>query len=315
MKTRALIAASTLCIFTMGAYAATLSTTATTKAAAKAAKKAARQAEKTASLVTLPVVQATTTPVAQPTPTATPTLTATPTPTATQTAAPARLAALPPLDLSNMRLWNYAGNWHASEWGNALSFTPWRYSRVVKATNGDVRFTLDATGAPELKAEAGIRAAKDGLWEADVTLPALRDGLVVAPLWLYNNSTKDEIDFEYAGRKGLDVTVHKYVNGLHVSKTQRLFAGVDMSGQRKRFGIQVSQSLGTIKMYVDGVLVHTFDKKTMGYFPTSDMRPIISMWPARSDWSNFVQWVGKWTPLTSTEKVVMVAHGYRYTAP
>jgi hypothetical protein len=88
-----------------------------------------------------------------------------------------------------------------------------------------------------------------------------------------------------------------------------------MSGQRKRFGIQVSQSSGTIKMYLDGVLVHTFDKNTMGFFPTSDMRPIISMWPARSDWGNFVDWVGKWTPLKSNEKLVMVAHGYGYTAP
>lgn len=308
MKTRALIAASTLCVFAVGAFAATLPTTGSTKASAKSVTKVEKKVVKAAPVVTLPKPPATAvTPVAQPTPA--------PSATSGATVTAVRLATLPPLDLSNMRLWNYAGNWHASEWANAMSFTPWRYNRVTRATNGTVNFTLDAAAAPELKAEAGIRAAKDGLWEAIVTLPKLRDGLVVAPLWLYNNSTRDEIDFEYAGRKGLDVTVHKYVNGLHVSKTQRLFAGVDMSGQRKRFGIQVSQSSGTIKMYLDGVLVHTFDKNTMGFFPTSDMRPIISMWPARSDWGNFVDWVGKWTPLKSNEKLVMVAHGYGYTAP
>lgn len=321
MKTRGLIAVSAMSIFAMGAYAATSPSTVTTTVSAKAAKKAAKQAAKvaanTASAVVLPTALATTTPVVQPTPTPTPTATATPTAIATQTALATvpTLAKLPALDLSNMKLWNYAGNWHASEWANWMSLTPWKYSRVAKVANGDVRFTLDSTGAPELKAGTAIRAAKDGLWEADVTLPTLRDGLVVAPLWLYNNATKDEIDFEYAGRKGLDVTVHKYVNGLHLSKTQRLFAGVDMSGKRKRFGIRVSQSSGTIKMYLDGALVHTFDKSTLGYFPTSEFRPLISMWPARSDWGNFVQWVGKWTPLKSTEQVTMIAHGYGYTAP
>lgn len=196
-----------------------------------------------------------------------------------------------------MRLWNYAGKWHASEWASALSFTPWKFNRVTKLGNGDVRFLLDSAAAPELKAGTGIQSAMSGLWETEVTLPTLRDGLVVAPLWLYNNATKDEIDFEFAGRKGLDVTVHKYVNGLHLSKTVRLFAGVDMSGQRKRFGIEVSQPEGKIRMYVDSKLVHTFDKQALGYFPSSQFRPLISMWPARSDWKNFVQWVGKWTPL------------------
>jgi len=214
-----------------------------------------------------------------------------------------------------MRLWNYAGKWHASEWASALSFTPWKFNRVTKLSSGDVRFVLDSAAAPELKAGTGIQSAMSGLWETEVTLPTMRDGLVVAPLWLYNNSTKDEVDFEFAGRKGLDVTVHKYVNGLHLSKTVRLFPGVDMSGQRKRFGIGVSQSEGKIRMFVDSKLVHTFDKKELGFFPTSQFRPLISMWPARSDWGNFVQWVGRWTPLKNGQQIVLLAHGYGYKAP
>ena len=45
-------------------------------------------------------------------------------------------------------------------------------------------------------------------------------------------------------------------------------------------------------MYVDGVLVHTFNKATLGFFPTSPFRPIISMWPARTDRRSLVGWVG-----------------------
>lgn len=292
MKSRLIIVAPVLAVFAVGAYAAT-STSGTTAT--------------TTSAVVLPSPTASATPVAQPTSAA-----ATLAGAGRTTAA---LAKLPPLDLSDMRLWNYGGKWHASHWASALSFTPWKFDRVTKATNGNVRFTLNSTGAPELKAERGIVAARDGLWETEVTLPTMRDGLVIAPLWLYNNGTKDEIDFEFAGRKGLDVTVHKYVNGLHLSKTVRLFAGVDMSGQRKRFGIEVSQAQGTIRMYVDGALVYTFEKQKLGFFPTSEFRPLISMWPARSDWSNFVQWVGRWTPLKANQQIVLVAHGYGYTAP
>lgn len=300
MKSRVSIVAPLLVACAVSAYAATLTSGATTTTTSV-----------TTSAVALPAPTATATPVAQPTPVA---LAGTTT-TTTTASAPVALAKLPPLDLSDMRLWNYAGKWHASEWASALSFTPWKFARVAKAANGDVRFTLNSTGAPELKAGTGIVAVKDGLWETEVTLPTMRSGLVIAPLWLYNNSTRDEIDFEFAGRKGLDVTVHKYVNGLHLSKTVRLFAGVDMSGQRKRFGIEVSQARGTIRMFVDGVLVHTFDRQTLGFFPTSEFRPLISMWPARSDWSNFVQWVGKWTPLKTNQQIVLVAHGYGYTAP
>ena len=296
MKTRVLVAASALSVFAMGAYAATTQSAVITIASTQATQQAATASP----AIVLPVAPVATAPIVRATTTA--------------TAKPAPLAKLPPLNLSSMRLWNYAAIWHASEWASAFSSTPWKFNHVVKAANGDVRFILDAKGAPELKAGPAIGSKKDGLWEAEVTLPVMRDGLVVAPLWLYSGATRDEIDFEYAGRKGLDVTVHKYVNGLHLQKTQRLFAGVDMSGQRKRFGIEVSKSSGTIKMYLNGALVHTFDKKTMGFFPESDFRPIISVWPARSDWSNFVQWVGKWTPLKANEQTVMVVHGYGYTA-
>jgi len=221
---------------------------------------------------------------------------------------------LPPLNLSTMRLWNWSGVWHASEWDNTESPIPWRFNHVKQPAKADTVFTLDASGAPQLQAQGGTPAATSGIWESEVTLPVLRDGLIVAPLWLYDATSRDEIDFEFAGRKGLDVTLHAYVNGVHKQNTARLFAGRDLSGQRKRFGIKVDQTAGFIEMYVDGERVHSWSRSGMGFFVSKPMKPLIEMWAAKPTNANYVQWAGKWTGITAPATVAMTVHGYRYTA-
>lgn len=223
-------------------------------------------------------------------------------------------APLPPLDLSDMRLWNWSGKWHASEWANGSSLTPWKYARITKQKNGNTLFVLDASGAPELKAQGGIGAASSGLWEAEVTLPTMRDGLVVAPLWLYNDKTRDEVDFEFAGRNGLDISIHSYVGGLHMQRTVRLYKGTDFSKRKVRLGIALDQSSGLANLYVDSKLAVSIKASEIGFFPKSPMKPIISMWPARSDWGDFVAWTGKWVPLAKSESLSMIVHGYGYKA-
>ena len=144
--------------------------------------------------------------------------------TAVSTPATPVLAPLFPLNLTTMRLWNWGGKWIGSEWSNANSPLPWKFSHINQPAGADTLFTLDAAGAPEI--QAGPAEAKaEGMWESEVTLPQLRDGLVVAPLWLYDSTSRDEIDFELAGRNGLDVTMHVYVNGVHKQNSVRLFAG------------------------------------------------------------------------------------------
>jgi hypothetical protein len=237
-----------------------------------------------------------------------------PAPKPTPTPAPAA-SALPPLDLSDMRLWNWNGKWHASEWANANSPLPWRYSRVSQPAKADTVFSLDAGGAPQLQAQGGIAAAASGLWESEVTVPRLRDGLIVAPLWLYDPGSRDEIDFEFAGRKGLDVSIHAWPGGVHKTQTVRLFAGQDLSGKRLRFGIRVNQNAGTAEMLVNGALVQRWERARLGYFPSKPLKPWIEMWAANPSNSGFVQWAGRWTGLASGEKIQMTVHGYRYTAP
>lgn len=243
----------------------------------------------------------------------TPKPTPTPAPTPTPTPQPVAAARLLPLDLSDMRLWNWGGKWHASEWANNMGPIPWHYDRVRQPDGGDTYFRLDSAGAPELMANGGTPSHALGLWEADVTLPQLKDGLVVAPLWLYDGASRDEIDFEYAGRNGLDVTLHASLNGVMQYNTVRLFAGRDMSGERHRFGIKVDQPAGYVEMYLDGALVHRWSRAGMKFFVTHPVKPVISMWAADSSNSDFVSWVGRWGGLPANASLTMTVHGYGYT--
>lgn len=264
----------------------------------------------TTGLVQLPAATATTTaPAPSPTPTATAAATTT---TATVTTAPV-LAKLPPLNLSDMRLWNWNAKWHASEWDNPNSLTPWRYSRIAKQTNGDVKFKLDSTGAPQLQAQNGTPAYRNGLWEVEATLPTLRDGMVVAPLWLYDPVSKDEIDFEFVGRRGLDLTIHAYPGGVHKKHAVRLYAGTDMSGKRLRFGIKLDQDAGTASMLIGGKVVHTWQREQLGWFVSKPVKPLIEIWAANPKLTWLTAWTGTWVPLKSTESRTMTVHGYGYT--
>jgi hypothetical protein len=235
-----------------------------------------------------------------------------PTPTPPAPSVPA-LAQLKPLELSDMQLWNWNGKWLASEW-NSDGPIPWRYDHINQVTGKDTMFTLDAAGAPQLQALNGTPAYSRGLWETEVTLPRMREGMVVAPLWIYDTASKDEVDFEFAGTKGLDVSMHTYVNGAHQQNTVRLFAGTDMSGKRKRFGIKVDEAAGYVEMYVDGVLVHRWDRSKMTSFVSKPLKPWIQIWPTDPNNAGYVYWVGKWGGLSANEKLTMTVHGYGYTA-
>ena len=224
------------------------------------------------------------------------------------------VAALPPLDLSDMRLWNWSGKWHASEWGNGMSPIGWKFDHVQQPTGKDTVFTLDAAGAPELQAMGGTAVSSRGLWEAEVTLPKLKDGMVVAPLWLWDSNSSDEVDFEFVGRNGLDVTLHAPLNGMMQQNTVRLFAGRDMSGERHRFGIKTDAAAGWVEMYMDGQRVHRWDRGGMNFFISHQLKPMISMWAADPNNSGFVYWTGKWAGLQTGESLKMVVHGYKYTA-
>ena len=217
---------------------------------------------------------------------------------------------LPPLDLSTMRLWNYAGTWMASNWASQGPI-PYRYDHVQRSKRSAV-LVLDDAGAPQLKAYGGNPSKTSGFWEADVTLPKLRDGLVVAPLWLYNEKSREEVDIEFTGRTGLQLTLHTYPGGVHTTDACKVFDGRDLSGERHRFAIALDEGAGIAEVFVDNHSVARFDREKTKGFPTTDLKPIIEMWAADPNNAGFVGWVGRWQPLAAGEKLEMTVWGYRY---
>jgi len=217
------------------------------------------------------------------------------------------------LDLSDMKLWNYHAKWHPSQWDNNFSYVPWRADHISQLPNGDVTFRLDGKGGAQLKSEAGTLAALRGLWEVEVTLPELRDGMVAAPLWLYNQKRQEEIDIEFAGRRSMDVSVHAYPDGTHHKQTIHLFRGTDFSHCTLKLGIKADVPAGWAEIYVDGKLAYRFTRQELGYFPTGALRPVSEIWSARDNHAGLVAWLGRWQPLPAGQSLVMTIHGYRYS--
>lgn len=220
---------------------------------------------------------------------------------------------LPPLNTSTMKLWNYDADWHPSQWKNNFSYIPWRSDRIEVLANEDVVFVLNQSGAPQLKSGRNFPEATRGTWEVEVTLPEMKSGLVVAPLWLFNQQLKEEVDFEFAGTKSLDLSIHAYPDGIHKQTTVSVFKGMDFSLCTVNFKIVADIEEGWVEMYVEDELVHTFTKKQLGYFITGETKPVIEMWAARDDHKGFIHWLGRWRPLPEEESLSMVVHGFRYS--
>lgn len=247
-------------------------------------------------------------PAAMPAPTPTPTFTPSNSGTAVK-----QTVALPPLDLSDMRLWHYSGDWHASQWNNSFGAFEWKYDHVVKQVDGSVDFVMDMFGAPELQGQTGQGYYDTGTWEVDVTLPEMRDGVVVAPLWLWNHNTKEEIDIEFVGRNGLDITIHAYPSGKNQKSTQRFFSGEDWSGRRVVFAISIDVAAGWAEIFVDGRMLRRLKRDELGYFVTKKFKPVMSMWAAAPGHAGLASWLGQWQGIAPGDKLVMKVHGYRYT--
>lgn len=213
---------------------------------------------------------------------------------------------LPRLYLADMQPWNWNAMWHASEWANGDSTIPWKYGRVRQGFGGDTHFILNADGAPELKAQRGHPEWSNGMYEVDVTIPEMRPGLIAAPIWLYNDTTKESIAVQIVGKRHMQFTIHGISEGVAKSEEYRL-AG-DYSGRRMRIAIRRHTDLGLIDIFIDGELAHSFNEESPA-LPRSAMRPIISLYAGdKHGWSK--NWAGEWQPLMRGEKIDMTVHGY-----
>ncbi len=116
--------------------------------------------------------------------------------------------------------------------------------------------------------------------EADIEVGRALSGLIQAPLWLYNGSTQEEINFEIVGVKGLTAAINADRKWVWDSKGY-LKAG-DLTAWKARLGIYYRPGQ-FVRFYIDGRLVAEATpanaKLNGGGFPTGKLKSYHGLWP------------------------------------
>ncbi|WP_374389136.1 hypothetical protein [Brevundimonas sp.] len=207
-------------------------------------------------------------------------------------------------DFSGVRL--VPGDWRApwtpSDWTEP-KLSGYRWSPQEATVVGGA-LELRLRDGRTAQVQAGDRAfSRDALFEVDATLPRMRPGLIVAPLWLYSRTTRDEADFEVVGTRGLTVTV--YARGRSV--WSRLLIPGDLSGARLRLGLRY-QAGRRLSFLVDGRERAALSADDAEAFPRAPLKPLMELWPTRA-----VEWAGAWRAPSPGEALTLTIHGYRAT--
>jgi len=232
-------------------------------------------------------------------------VTAAPTPVPTPTPTPTP-GTLPPIGGPLQTFTGQFGEgsrWHKQDHTTNQLPPGWFFkpSACVVDASGNLVITVDpATKTCGMADELNQFQSPLGTWEIEATLPAMRPGLVSAPLWLYDFGTKDEIDFELVGTHGMVCTVHEPGSGADI--WNRTIPG-DFSGKH-RFAIQYESGKVAV-FWIDGVEVARCtpaDLPAGRMFPTKQLRAFTQCNPAN--------WAGAWIDPASSIK--MVVHGWRH---
>lgn len=216
---------------------------------------------------------------------------------------------LPDFSGVTLRLWDWSAPMAPSQWSEPkLGGYDWRVDHAT-VRGGELLLSVSERASGQVQTNAAA-ASSSALWEVDVTVPPMRDGLIAAPLWTFNADTFDEIDFEVVGRKGLQLTVWSAVDGRHTSVWSRQVIDGDLSGRRYRLGIAYEAG-ERIRFYIDGRQVAEVrpEDAPLG-FPSTPQKPYFDLWVANGLNPG---WAGRWSPLRSGERLTMRLHGYRTT--
>lgn len=219
-------------------------------------------------------------------------------------------ARLPDFSAVTLRLWDWSAPLAPSQWSEPkLGGYDWRADHA-SIREGELLLSVSEKASGQVQTNAAA-AASSALWEVDVTIPPMRDGLIAAPLWTFNADTFDEIDFEVVGRKGLQLTVWSAVDGRHTSVWSRQVINGDLSGRRYRLGIEYAAG-ERIVFYVNGRQVaEVRPEDAPRGFPSTPQKPYFDLWVANGLDPG---WAGRWSPLRSGERLTMRLHGYRATS-
>lgn len=205
-------------------------------------------------------------------------------------------SALPPI-AGPLQLNNWGNPWAPSNWDEPkLIGYSWSGSNAF-LDGSDLKIRVTERNSGQIQQRDAARSSK-ARWEADVTLADQVPGLIQAPLWTYNKDTRDELDFEWVGSKGLQLNV--YAKGVSVwSKL--------IPGDYSRHHIAIEYEAGKSVIFImDGVELDrvTPAQTKGGAFPASPMKAYIEAWPSGAE-----GWAGKWQGAGSG--LTMTVHGFR----
>lgn len=221
--------------------------------------------------------------------------------------APAPPPPLPDFSEIVLRPWDWGAPMAPSQWSEPkLGGYDWRTDHAV-IRHGELVLSVSERASGQVQTSAAS-ASTEALWEVDVTLPQMRDGLIAAPLWTFNAMTFDEIDFEIVGRNGLQLTLWSAVDGQHKAVWSDTVLRGDLSGRRLRLAIAYEAGR-RVRFFVDGALVAdvTPQDAPLG-FPSTVQKPYFDLWVANGLDPG---WAGRWRPLARGETLRMRLHGYR----
>ena len=217
---------------------------------------------------------------------------------------------LPDWSKVKLQLWQYNNPFVPSQWGEPkLGGYDWKAANA-KIVDGELQLTVSEKASAQVIA-GGKSDLSKAKWEVDVTLPTMKPGLIAAPLWTFNDKAHEEIDFEFVGTKGLQLTVWANVNNQHKAVWVKWPLEGDLSGKRYRLGIEYEAGK-QIVFSVDGKEVATVTPADTagGAFPSKPMKPYLDLWVGAGSVMD-PGWAGRWEPMAPTEKLVMTIHGYK----
>lgn len=220
----------------------------------------------------------------------------------------------PPAPLPNfagvaLRLWDWSAPFAPSQWSEPkLGGYDWRADHAL-IRDGELMLSVSEKASGQVQSNAAA-AASSALWEVDVTIPPMRNGLIAAPLWTFNADTFDEIDFEVVGRKGLQLTIWSAVDGRHTAVWSRQVIDGDLSGHRYRLGIGYVAGERIVFLVNGRQVAEVRPEDAPRGFPSTPQKPYFDLWVANGLDPG---WAGRWSPLRPGERLTMRLHGYRTT--
>ena len=196
------------------------------------------------------------------------------------------------------------------------------FENNVPNVAGELVHKLTNFKASGIKWEAEKKLKKtQGHYITEATLPNLRNGVISNPLWLYSEGAAEgghEYDFELMNGR-IEYNLHNGNGGFTMKKTEK-----DLSGHRVRFEIIRRPGIVTMRItsLTDGFtdqliitpeIVKNWATKTGApvnlRFPPDN----IAMFPLTEHWiSRWDSWSGTWIPLSGTQSIDMILHGYSF---